>query len=253
MINLSDMNRTFDYKLFGLEPRDLAIYEVMLQSPNATSIRAIASTSGQNRGTTFEIIKKLAELGLVGSHIKNNRKYYFAKSPSALKSYSEEISNNISNELPKIDEYIYQLKQTKARGLSKQFTEFYDGEEEIAALLRDVLTTISRTKNKNYRVISSAEVRNHLYGKFRNFTKQRIKLGLVVKVIGVGKIGSKAQLAETKLLTSQESPDSYIIIYGNKVAHISLSEFLQLQGVLIQDEGLAKLHALMFDRLWELL
>jgi sugar-specific transcriptional regulator TrmB len=244
------MPRPFNYQLFGLEPRDIAVYEAMLQSPGATSIRAVASVANQNRGTTFEIIKKLAEIGLIGSHYKNNRRYYFAKSPSALKTYAEEIQVNLTNEISRVDNYISKLKDTKAQTLSKQFTQFYDGEEEIAALLRDVLATTNNTKQKNYRVISSAEVRNHLYGKFRNFTRQRIKLGISVRVIGVGEIGSKARLAQTKLLTDQESPGCYIIIYGDKVAHISLSELMQVQGVLIQDEGISKLHSLMFDQLW---
>ena len=251
MIYSSYMSRPFNYQLFGLEPRDIAVYEAMLQSPDATSIRGIALIANQNRGTAFEIIKKLAELGLVGSQYKNKRRYYFAKSPSALKTYAEEIQSNLSSEISRVDSYISQLKDTKTQGLGKQFTQFYDGEEEIAALLRDVLATVNKTRNKSYRVVSSAEVRNHLYGKFRNFTRKRITLGISVNVIGVGEIGSKARLAKTKLLTNEESPDSYIIIYADKVAHISLSELMQIQGVLIQDEGIAKLHSLMFDGLWD--
>ena len=245
------MSKPFNYRLFGLESRDILVYETMLQSPEAASVRTIASLTKQNRGTTFEIIKKLAKLGLVGSHFKNKRKYYFAKPPSVLKSYTEEVQKNISAEIDNIGSYISTLKTTKAKELSEQFTQFYDGEEEIAALLRDVLNTMETGNPKSYRVISSAEVRNHLYGKFRNFTRQRIKSGISVKVIGVGELGSKAKLAQTKLLTNQESPDSYIIIYGDKVANISLSKFMEIQGVLIQDTGIAKLHALMFDHLWD--
>ncbi len=251
MIYLSYMNKPFNYRLFGLEARDILVYEAMLESPEAASVRAIASLTKQNRGTTFEIIKKLAGLGLVGSHYKNKRKYYFAKSPSVLKSYAEEVQKNISTEIESVGRYVSTLESTKAKEFNDQFTQFYDGEEEIAALLRDVLSTMETMNSKNYRVISSVEVRNHLYGKFKNFTRQRIKSGISVKVIGVGELGSTARLAQTKLLTNQLSPDSYIIIYGDKVAHISLSKFMEVQGVLILDSGIAKLHKLMFDHLWD--
>lgn len=244
------MKQQFDHKLFGLESRDLLVYESMLGAPKASSIRTVATLTNQNRGTTFEIIKKLTELGLVGTQYKNKRKYYFAQKPAALKRLAEATQASVANELDKVNNYVASLSATKARDLSEQYTQYYDGEEEIAALLRDVLETVGVDPTKTYRVISSAEVRNHLYGKFRNFTRQRIKAGIVVNVLCVGKLGSKAQLANVKLLSEDDAPSSYSIIYGHKVAHISLTDFREVRGVLIQDEGVARLQALTFDKLW---
>jgi len=247
------MNSRFDYEAFGLEPRDIILYETMLALPEAASIRTIAEAARMNRGTTFEIIKKLTQAGLIGSHYKNKRKYYQAQPPTRLLAYAEDKQNVMAVEMTKLTSYVEHLKTQQTQPADEQFTQFYDGEEEIAALLRDVLQTVAATKDKTYRVISSAEVRNHLYGKFRNFTRQRIKLGINVNVIGVGALGARAKLAEIKSLSSTDSPACYIIIYGDKVAQISLSEFGVVHGVLVQNSGVTALHSLMFDHLWSTL
>ena len=244
------MSKPFNYQLFGLEQRDIAVYEAMLVLPKASSIREIAAKTRLNRGTAFEVIKKLSSLGLIGQHFKNKRRYYFAKPPSSLVSYAEEIQSSLSAELINIDSYVLRLKSAKIQELSEQFTQFFDGEDEIAALLRDVLDTMKLEKNKQYRVISTAEVRNQLYAKFRNFTRQRIKLGISVQAIGVGQIGSRADLSETRLLKTVDLPASYMIIYADKIAAISLSDVLDIRAVLIKDSGISKLQAMIFDHLW---
>ncbi|MDB5181241.1 MAG: putative transcriptional regulator, partial [Candidatus Saccharibacteria bacterium] len=211
------MKLSFDYTLFGLEPRDLAVYEAMLTNPEASSIRTIAAQVNMNRGTTFEVIKKLVRIGAVASYYKNSRKYYRAAPPDSLKKYAEMRQQAISDEVHKVEHYVGQLEMLQPQERSQQFGKYYEGEDEIAALLQDVLITVAVTPDKSYRVISSAEVSNHLYGKFRNFTRQRIKLGLFVRVIGVGGEGKRADLSERKVLTSEQAPPSYIIVYGDKV------------------------------------
>lgn len=227
------------------------VYETMLRAPSATSIRAIADATTQNRGTVFEIIKKLLNLGLVGCNYRNKRKHYFAKSPSTLRSFANVVRDDLVAELGKVDAYVNELEAIGTHYGSQQFTQFYDGEDEIAVLLRDLLLTVEGLPEKTYRVVSSAEVRNHLYGKFRNFTRQRIQKKISVRVIGVGELGDLAEFAQVKLLTSHRSPESYIIVYGDKVAHISLNSFAEVRGVLIQNKGVADLHGLLFDSLWD--
>jgi sugar-specific transcriptional regulator TrmB len=243
----------FNYKLFGLEPRDIKVYESMLSMEEAASIRTIAEAVNLNRGTAFEIIKKLVRMGLVVSHFKNKRKYYSAQSPTSLKRYTNDVHDQIGQELLKIDTYTRELQNTKILERSGQFTQFYEGEEEIAALLRDVLDTVSHLEPKEYCVISSAEVRNRLYSKFRNFTKQRIKQKIFIRVIAIGEGGDTAALADRRWLTADRVPACYIIIYGNKVAQLSLSDLGEIQGVVVQNKGIAQLQQLMFERLWEYL
>lgn len=245
------MKLTFDNNLFGLEPRDLKVYETMLLSQEPVSIRTLAASANLNRGMAFEIIKKLVGLGLVSGQYRGSRRMYRAEPPEALRRHAEAAQNALADELPKLQSYTRQLEAVAPKEPDPQFGRHYDGEEEIAALLRDVLTSVSGLEEKSYRVISSAEVSNHMYRKFHNFTRQRIKHGISVRVIGVGGEDKLAELAERKRLATGEVPASYIIIYGDKVAHISLTSLGDIQGSVTENAGVATLQKLLFDKLWE--
>jgi sugar-specific transcriptional regulator TrmB len=245
------MKLSFDYSLFNLEPRDLMVYEAMLANPEAASIRTIATQVGMNRGTIFEVIKKLVRSGLVVGSYKNSRKQYRPESPQALRRYAEERQNLLAEELPKVLRYADQLDVLQPQAASRQFGRLYEGEDEIAVLLQDVLTTVANSEDKSYRVISSAEVRTHLYRKFRNFTRHRIQQGIFVRVIGVGGTSSIAELSERKLLSTESVPASYVIIYGDKIAQITLTSLGDIHGSVVEDTGLSALQRLLFDKLWE--
>lgn len=245
------MKLTFDYSLFGLEPRDLMVYEAMLTNPEASSIRTIAAQVNMNRGTTFEIIKKLVAIGVAAGYYKSKRKYYRAAPPEMLRQYAAQRQQAVTEELQKIEVYAARLEKLQPQGLGQQFGRHYEGEAEIAALLQDVLITVAADADKSYSVVSSAEVSSHLYGQFRNFTRQRIKMGLSVKVIGVGGEGKNAELSERKTLTTAQAPPSYIIIYGNKVAQITLTGLGDIQGSVVENAGVAHLQRLLFDQLWK--
>lgn len=244
------MKLSFDYALFGLEPRDLMVYEAMLTNPEASSIRTVAAQVHMNRGTTFEIIKRLVSIGAVVGYYKNTRKYYRAAPPETLTAYAAQRQQAMAEELQKVENYATRLRNLQPESAMQQFGRHYEGEAEIAALLQDVLITVAATHDKSYRVVSSAEVSNHLYGKFRNFTRKRIKHGLAVRVIGVGGEGKKAELSERKILTSEQAPPAYIIIYGEKVAQITLTSLGEIQGSVVENPGVAHLQRLLFDKLW---
>lgn len=247
------MKLTFDYTAFGLEPRDMKVYETMLLSREPVSVRTLAASANLNRGTTFEIIKKLVGLGLVSGHYRGSRRMYRAEPPEALRRHAAAVQGAVADEIPKLQSYARQLEEIAPQVAEPQFGRHYEGEEEIAALLHDVLATAAGLDDKSYRVISSAEVSNHMYRKFRNFTRQRIKQGISVRVIGVGSEGKLAELAERKRLASDEVPASYIIIYGDKVAHITLTSLGDIQGSVTENAGVATLQKLLFDKLWQTL
>lgn len=245
------MKLQFDYTLFGLEPRDLTIYEAMLADPQAVSVRTIAEKVGLNRGTTFEVIKKLVRFGLVSGVNKGERKKYIAEPPQALQGFAEQVRGSLEDELPKLKRYSARLEEIVPKEADPVFGRYYEGEDEIAVLLQDVLNSVTAQADKTYRVISSAEVSSHMYGKFRNFTRQRIKKHISVQVIGVGGQGELSPLAERKSLASDEIPASYTIIYGDKVAQITLTSLGDIQGAVVENVGVAQLQRLLFDTLWE--
>ncbi|HEX8226426.1 MAG TPA: helix-turn-helix domain-containing protein [Candidatus Saccharimonadales bacterium] len=245
------MSVPFDTHLFGLEPRDIKVYEAMLPEIEGISIRALADKTKMNRGTVFEVVKKLVQSGTVTCHYKLSRKYYVAQDPAFLEKYAEERALTIESELAKVRSYVNQLETVQSATDYGRFSQLYEGEDEIVLLLQDVLETVAQLPDKTYRVVSSAEVSNHLYKKFENFTRRRIKLGITARVIGVGGSDELRPLAERKWLSSEQTPECYLIIYGNKVAQISLSRYGKVQGSVIQNPGVAQLQGLLFDNLWD--
>lgn len=245
------MPKPFDLSLLNLEVRDLRVYQALWRQAGPQSIRAIAEAVSLNQGTTFTVIKKLQKAGLVSAQYRLKRKYYAAEDPQKLESYALERQLALAAEMEKIKIYGADLKN-QSKITAHQFTKFYDGEEEVAALLMDVLDTVSQMPKKQYQVYSSAEIRNHLYAKFRNFTRRRVQLGIEVQVLAVGRPGRKAKFADRHLLMNvqADAPAAYIIIYGDKVAQISLPETGYIQAVVVQDAAIAALQRIMFNQMW---
>lgn len=247
------MTIQFDHHLFGLEARDLRVYEALLDSNEMSSIRVIADVVGINYGTTYEIIKQLLKLGLIGSQLKAKRRYYSAEPVEKLLEFATKRQALVARELEPFFEYVEQLKKRREISTFEQSTKFYYGDDQIAALLQDVLTTVTEIKDKQYQVISSVEVRKRLYTKFPHFTRKRVQLGLQVQILSLGKPGRKSKYADRRQLSvpPQDIPAAYMILFGEHVAQISLTPSGNIQAVVINDAAFASLQRLVFMNLWK--
>jgi sugar-specific transcriptional regulator TrmB len=247
------MTKAFNYGLLNLESRDIRIYESLLDHEEVASIRNVSSWTGINRGVVFNSMNKLLELGLIGAYIRGKQKRYYANDPSALKQLLNNNIDELNVEKRSIESYVAHLKAKGKHPISTQFATLYEGEEEIATLLKDVLTTVSLQEDKAYSIISAAEIRGYLYKKFDNFTRQRIAKDIFVRVLSAGQPGEPATLSEIKILpnTHIQAPACYIIIYGNKVAQISLNDNLVPYGIVTNNPEVATLQKLVFDQLWQ--
>ena len=247
------MSVPFNYKLLGLETRDMRVYEMLLEREETASVRNVAEWTGLNRGVVFDVMKKLTEFGLLSANQRGKQKRYYANDPTVLKTLLRQKQDEITREQDVISDYTDALKRRGKTAIPTQFAAMYEGEEEIAALLRDVLMTVSKLPEKSYCIISAAEVRGYLYKKFTNFTRQRIAFGLHVRSIGAGSVGELAPMSERKNLPANDmrAPACYVIIYGDKVAQISLHDNLVPYGIVINNKELASLQQLMFDNLWQ--
>ncbi|MBI2507236.1 MAG: TrmB family transcriptional regulator, partial [Candidatus Niyogibacteria bacterium] len=74
--------------------------------------------------------------------------------------------------------------------------------------------------------------------------------GIKTKVIALGEGGDPAnlKLAERKWIA--EDAPAYFLIYGPKIALISVAEDDSPFGVLIKDEKIARTQRILFDNLW---
>lgn len=248
---MSDKLSTELLQGIGLSEAESVTYLAMLQA-DSVSIRKVAEKTGINRGTTHDILKKLLAKGLVSSRTTGTREYYSAESPEKIFEIIKDQRKDLLRAQRLADSVVPELMTKKAQPKGRPLVRYYEDDEGVAAILRDVLQTCRQLDNPEYCVYSSRSLRHYIYRKFPNFTDRRIAEGIFVRVLAVGQGGDPAVDAERKWLpnTDHELSSSYTIIYGNKLAQISISDDFTPYGVVIEDEGVAEMQRILFERLW---
>lgn len=235
----------------GLSEAEATTYQALLEL-EAVSIRKVADATGINRGTTYEIIKRLVTMGLVSVRHSGAREYYSAESPEKIYHLLQDKRKDLWQAQQLAKEVIPELMAQKARPQGRPLVRYYEDDEGIVAILKDVLQTCGQLGSPEYYAYSSLPLRQYMYRKFPQFTQRRIDEGINVKVIAVGEGGEHADASERKWLPEPTKAviSSYVLIYGNKVANISISNDFTPYGVVIEDEGVASMQRVLFEQLW---
>lgn len=240
-----------DYAVLGLETRDIRVYETLYRLGKA-SLRTLAQETGLNRGTVYEVIKKLLDRGMVTFTQVGERRRYTAAEPEIITTLIHDYHDRLQSLESDTQAYASRLRSGKQLQSNGYPARFFEGDEGIAAILRDVLQTVKTLEPKAYEVISSQRVSNFIYNNFRGFSRQRSKFGLYVRVISDAAAVDMAPLSERRLLQpGQGGLDSYTLIYGDKLALISLSSTNELSGIIVTDAGIAGTQRAIFERLWQ--
>lgn len=236
-----------------LTPREIQIYTALLKLGPA-SIRDVATLVEINRGTTYETLKQLAAKGVVSYVPKGRRRVFHAEDPERLLMLAEEKQNALAHTVEQLkNEIVPGLKHLQPE-FSPGNVRFYEGDEGVELVLKDILNSVALSEEKTYSVISSKPLRPHLYRPFPHFTRQRVAKNIGVRVIAIGEGGEDADLSERKWMPTEGPIDaSYIAIYPPKVALVSLAADNYPVVTVIDSSAIAHAQKLMFDTLWRLL
>ncbi len=234
----------------GLSSREIIIYQSLLKLGPA-SIRDVAAEAGVNRGSTYETLKQLAAKGVVSYFPRGRRRVFQAEDPERLLSLGESKQQALSHAMDQLRRDIIPSLKLAQTEFSPGNVRFYEGDDGVELVLRDILNSTERSPERGYAVISTKTLREHLYRPFPNFTRQRIRRGIRVRVIAVGEGGDEAELAERKWLAADDTSDaSYIAIYPPKVAMITLADQNYPVVVIIDSPAIASTQKILFDTLW---
>lgn len=236
-------------KGLDLSDKEISVYNFLLPLGTAT-VRVLASKTGINRGTVHDILEGLVKKGMVMSEERGTKHRFIVAPPDKILAAIETKERQILDQKRKISLALPQLMSMYAKQGGRPHVEYHDSDKGIRSILEDVLEIVGKSTVKEYFVYSSKSVRNYLYKLFPDFTKEKIKRKIKTKVIALGEGGdpSNLQLAERKWI-GRDAP-AYILIYGPKIALISVAEDMNPFGVLIRDEKLAETHKLLFSELW---
>lgn len=240
-------------RALDLSERQIIVYHTLLRLGPA-SIRDIAREADINRGTTYETLKTLAARGIVSYFPRGKRRVFQAEDPERLLQLGESKQHALSQAMEQLRNEVIPALKSEQPAFSPGNVRFYEGDDGVELVLRDLLTSAERLQPRAYAVISTKTLREHLYRPFPNFTRQRVQRGIHVRVIAVGEGGDEAELAERKWLPAEAGTDaSYIAIYPPKVAIITLSQNNYPVVIVIDSQAIASTQQLMFDTLWKLI
>jgi sugar-specific transcriptional regulator TrmB len=236
-----------------LSERQISVYHALLKLGPA-SIRDVATEAGINRGTTYETLKQLATRGIVSYFPRGKRRVFQAEDPERLLQLGESKQQALALAIEQLRKEVIPALKSQQPAFSPGNVRFYEGDDGVELVLRDLLDSAARLADPRYAVISTKTLRDHLYRPFPNFTRQRVGRGIRVRVIAVGEGGDEAELAERKWLPASADTDaSYIAIYPPKVAIITLAQNNYPVVIVIDSAAIASTQQLMFDMLWQLL
>lgn len=235
-------------KSLGFSDRAASIYLALLRL-GPSSVRKLAETCGLNRGVVYEDLKWLQETGVVDFFEKESKQFFVAKDPDTLKDLVHRQAEELRDVDKRLSDFIPELKSLHHKGGEQPVARYFE-KEEIIKILEDVLKVCEERDDLEYRIYSTAGIREYLYSGFETFSDVRVSKGIAVKVIAIGEGGELRGLDERKWLKAESKTPTYIIIYPGKTAYISLNAKKDLVGVVIENEGVYETQKIIFDGLW---
>lgn len=235
----------------GLKGIDIHVY-VTLLSLGSAPLRRIAEEAKQSRGTTYDCLKRLLSQGVVSYVDAKTHRYFSAEEPVRLRGLATRREVTLAEARAELIEMIPAFEAVRGASQHRPTVRYYEGEAGIRTILEDVLQVTESSRPRQYRVYSSAAVRDLVHNAWPAFNKIRVRKRVEVKAIAIGEGGRTHGLDERRWLNRSASP-TYMFIYRGKTAHVSLDHQKRLFGVIIEDAGIAATQTILFDALWETL
>jgi len=243
-------------KNFGLSEKEIAVYLALIEL-GSSSVRTISQKAKINRGTTYDILKSLINMGIISYYNRESKQYFIAEKPETLLAVIEKKQEDLAEIKENIEENIPLLKTLFEMQGGKPVVKLYEGIIGIRHILKDVLKSVEKMKEKIYYVYSSATVRKNVYLAMKDFSRKRIQKKIKVKTIALGEGGGLVGFDERRWMqlpkskTKEDLGTTYQLIYNGKVAHISLDNAENPVGIVIENEEIYKTQKLIFESNWK--
>ncbi len=223
----------------GLSHKESKVYLSLLKLGSSKAGK-ISKESRINRTTTYDVLKKLLEKGLVSYVVKANVKWFTAANPERLVEYLKEKEK----EAKKI---LSSLKEVYEKPVEKHNVTLYYGYKGLKSVFQDIIR-----EGKTNRVMDSeGQFTEKMPYYAPHFIKGLNKKNIKVKhLVRKGReIGETSDTTEVRLIPKKSRSDAAINIYDNKVAIIIWTE--PPEAVLIENKKVADSFKDHFRALWK--
>ncbi|MEK6927151.1 MAG: helix-turn-helix domain-containing protein [Nanoarchaeota archaeon] len=225
----------------GLGEKEAGVYLVCLKVGEATANR-IAELSHLPRSTTYDILEKLKNLGLISTYVKESKTCFISNSPESLKAMLDEKRDIFNKVLP-------ELKKVQNQIADKPYAEVFQGKNAILKIFDEILENA-----RNLKVIGSMGNALEKIGyhpeKFRmRRIERKIKIKQILELSKESKLIKKDKYTEIKFLNSLKDSKEGIFMFEDYVYHIIFQ--YEISAIKIKSKDHANSMEIMFDDLWE--
>ncbi|MCU0678819.1 MAG: hypothetical protein MUC28_00010 [Planctomycetes bacterium] len=237
-------------KKLGLSDKEITVYLKLLEY-GAISVRSLAELAGLNRGTTYDILKKLQEIGLASYYHQDTKQRFVAEEPAKLLKLVKEKEDEISEAKNRLAELIPELKSLQDTGGDKPVIKLYEGKAGVRFILEDVLSAVAKTEEQEYYIYSATNASVDIASAYPGFTQDRIRKNIKVKAISLAQGGSMHGLDERRWLGSREDSATFVFIYAGKCAFLSRDAKGAPVGIIIENQMIYTTQKIIFQSLWD--
>jgi sugar-specific transcriptional regulator TrmB len=131
------MNENEVLREMGLSEGEAKVYLTLLETGSSLAGPIIKRT-GLHRGTTYQIIQRLKEKGLVSSIVKGKKQYFEAVNPERLLDILRDKEEQVREILPN-------LKAKLSEGNEKQEITVYSGVNGVRSVLDKILNDLGKS------------------------------------------------------------------------------------------------------------
>ncbi len=225
-------------KDLGFEEREIKIYFALIKE-DLTALQ-ISKETGIDRTTTYDILEKLIQKGIVSSMVKNKTKNFTALSPKKILMHFKEKYYSLEKIIPELNKINKQNKDPVK-------CELFQGKEGLKTIIRDLLET-----NKDYKAIGIRKEYEDILGYLVDqgilkLTELKIKETAIVEK---GVTFKKLKHGIYRYLDDKLLPPTTTLIYADVVVFFIWQE--PYFAVRIKSKHLAKTQEEYFNLLWKI-
>jgi len=238
-----------------LTPGENKAYKTLVKI-GESSIGDILKFSGVSHSKVYDILKRLAEKGLVSTITKNGKQYFSAADPGALKILFEEQEKKLQKEKETLKVIIPQLLAEKNAKKTQPILSAYEGMNGIKHLLEESLEETH--KGEEILILGTPQkIVEYAGGYLKDWQKRRIEKGILCKIICDPGSPPWKELwwkksknkKQSFIKASSSTSPAYLVITKKSVTTIYFA--YDILGFKVSHEEIAEKYKVFFEEIWK--
>ncbi|MSR86458.1 hypothetical protein EXS74_03630 [Candidatus Woesearchaeota archaeon] len=231
------------------------VYRALLKI-NESSVGNILKFSGVSHSKIYDILKRLAEKGLVSTITKNGKQYFSAADPKTLQNLIKEQEEKLNQEKEELKLLMPQLLAEKNAKKTQPIISAFEGINGIKHLLEESLEEVK--KGEEILILGTPQkIVEYAGGYLKDWQKRRIEKGAICKIIcDPGSPPWKEEWwrdsknkKQSLIKASASVSPAYLVITNKSITTIYFAN--DILGFKVSHEEIAKKYKAFFEEIWK--